>query len=90
MYLMELIGARIREQGQTFQVVVVKRYVVENLSEARRAIEYFSRKYFPGVPIVLMAQDLRGRAKYVGRRDIVNFLASISSRRIPWKRYFFS
>ena len=87
---MEIDGARIREQGQTFQIVVVKRSVVENILEARRALELFHKRYFPDVPVVLMGQDIRGRPKYYGRPDIVRFLASISPTRIPWKHYFFS
>jgi hypothetical protein len=87
---MEIQGARIREQGQTFQIVVVKKSVVDNIMEARHAIEYFHSRFFPDVPVVLMGQDFRGRPKYVGRRDIVNFLARISLSRIPWKRYFFN
>lgn len=89
-YHMEIQGARIREQGQTFQIVIVKRNVVDNSIEARRAVQYYQNQYFQDVPVVLMGQDIRGKPKYAGRPDIVRFLASISPNRIPWKRYFFS
>jgi hypothetical protein len=42
---------------------------------------------FPGMPVVLMAQDSRGTPTYYGRRDIVRFLGDISMSRIPWKWY---
>jgi len=75
---MEIQGARIREQGQTFQIVVVKKSVVDNSIETRRAIQYFENQYFQDVPVVLMGQDIRGTPKYAGTPDIVRFLASIS------------
>ena len=81
-------GAVIKEQGTTFAVVVVKPSVLQFSSEAEDASRSFSR-YFPGVPIILMAQNSRGIPTYLGRRDIVNFLANIHISRIPWKEYTF-
>lgn len=86
---MQLEGAVIKEQGQTFAVVVVKRHVTENRYEANNAIESFSR-CFPGMPIVLMSQDARGRPTYFGRRDIANFLSGVPMNAIPWKRFTFN
>lgn len=86
---MQIEGAVIKEQGQTFAVVVVKRHVTESQYEAERATRSFGR-YFPGMPIVLMSQDSRGRPTYFGRRDIANFLARMPISAIPWKRYSFS
>lgn len=83
---MRVQGAVIREQGQTFAVVVVKPYVVQNRTEAANAISSFT-PIFGGVPVVLMAQDSRGRATYFGRPDISRFLASVPIRSIPWKEY---
>jgi hypothetical protein len=45
---------------------------------------------FQGLPIVLASQDSRGVFEYQGRRDIVDFLASIDPSRIPWKHYTIS
>jgi hypothetical protein len=56
---MEILGARISGQGQAFQIVVVKKYVVDNLIEARRAMEHFSKKYFPDVPVVFNGTGLK-------------------------------
>ena len=58
---MQLEGAVIKEQGQTFAVVVVKRHVTDDRHEASSAMQSFSR-CFPGMPIVLMSQDSRGVA----------------------------
>lgn len=83
---MQFDGAIIREQGVTFAIVVVKKHVVDNTSEAQRAVRSFSPA-FPGLPVVLMCQDHRGIPIYFGRRDIAKFLAGISPSRIPLRRY---
>lgn len=83
---MQFEGAVIREQGITFAVVVVKKYVVDNAVEARGAIRRFAR-HFPGMPVVLMGQDTNCRATYFGRQDIANFLSRISISQIPWRKY---
>lgn len=83
---MRIQGAIIREQGQTFAVVIVKPNVLQNHTEAASMIASFS-PVFGGVPVVLMAQDSRGRATYYGRKDIARFLASVPLRAIPWKEF---
>jgi hypothetical protein len=83
---MKFQGALIKEQGQTFAIVVVKPQVLQFTSEMNNARNYFS-SVFSGVPIILMAQDSRGVPTYQGRKDIVNFLANISISTIPWKEY---
>ena len=85
----QLEGAVVKEQGQTFAVVVVKRHVTDNRHEASSAMHSFSR-CFPGMPIVLMSQDNRGVPTYFGRRDIANFLSRVPTSAIPWKRYTFN
>lgn len=82
-------GALIREQGVTFAVVVVKRSCVQNRLLGEEAVASFAR-FFPGRPVVLMAQDSRGTPTYFGRRDLVRFLASLPLGSIPWKRYRYS
>ena len=86
---MKIQGAEIREQGVEFAVVVVKKRVVDSRLEADRAVEAFS-PLFPGLPLVLAAQDHRGQFIYYGRDDISKFLASIQPSRIPWREYTFS
>jgi hypothetical protein len=79
-------GAVIREQGVTFAVVIVKKHVIDSSTEAGRAIAAF-QPAFPGLPVVLMAQDARGTPTYFGRQDIARFLASVPLSAIPWKQY---
>lgn len=83
---MQIEGAVLREQGVTFAIVVVKRHVVDNRTEAQSAIRSFG-SVFPGMPILLMGQDSSGRAKYFGRPDIARFMSNVSASRVPWKRY---
>ena len=79
-------GAVIREQGVTFAVVIVKKHVIDSSAEAGRAIAAF-QPVFPGLPVVLMAQDYQGTPTYYGRQDIARFLASVPLEAIPWKEY---
>jgi hypothetical protein len=83
---MKFQGAVIKEQGVTFAIVIVKKPVVDNRMEANRAIQSF-QLIFPGMPVVLMAQDHQGRAEYYGRRDISSFLANVPLPAIPWREY---
>jgi len=79
-------GAVIREQGVTFAVVIVKRHVIDSVTEAKEAIAAF-QPFFPGLSVLLMAQDAWGTPTYYGRTDIARFLASVPVRAIPWKQY---
>jgi len=79
-------GAVIREQGVKFAVAVVKRSVLSAPGARDRAQAEFS-SVFGGLPTVLMAQDASGTPDYYGRRDLVNFLASVPMAAIPWQRY---
>jgi len=82
---MRVQGAVIREQGQTFAVIVVKPQVVQSQSEATKAIRSFAPVF--GVPVILMAQDSRGRPTYYGRPDIAKFMASVPVHAVKWKEY---
>lgn len=82
-------GAIVKEQGVKFAIVVVKKHIVDCKNEADKTIRSFSR-FFPGMNIMLAAQDYSGCFTYYGRPDISKFLASIDSSRIPWKEYTFS
>ncbi len=83
---MSFDAALVREQGVTFAVVVVNNHAVSSDSERRKAMGAFGRQ-FPGIPIVLMAQDGTGRPTYWGRTDIVGFLAGVPFEALPWKRF---
>ena len=82
---MRVQGAVIREQGQTFAVVIVKPHVVKNRAEATNTIQSFTPVF--GVPVVLMAQDSRGRPTFFGRQDIVRFLSGVPLSAVPWREY---
>jgi len=79
-------GAVIKEQGVTFAVVIVKRHVVDNRSEANDAITSF-QPLFPGLPVVLMTQDSQGIPTYFGRKDIVRFMSNVPLSSVPWREY---
>jgi hypothetical protein len=75
--MMRVQGAVIREQGQTFAVVIVKSHVIQNRSKAAETINSFAPVF--GVPVVLMAQDGRGQPTYYGRQDESEFARVILS-----------
>jgi len=83
---MKFQGAVIKEQGVTFAIVVVKRHVLQDSRQREEARAGFA-PLFPGLPVILMAQDARGVPSYHGRKDIVGFLANVPMAAIPWKEY---
>lgn len=83
---MVVTGSVIKEQGVTFAVIIVKPHVTRYTAsaiEARRGLATF----FPNMPIILMSQNEIGTPRFVGRKDIVEFLQSIRLDQIPWKEY---
>ncbi len=82
---MRMQGAVIREQGQTFAVVIVKSHVVQNRVEANEAIAGLIPVF--RVPVILMAQDVWGRPSYYGRPDIARFMSNVPISAIPWREY---
>jgi hypothetical protein len=83
---MQFEAALVREQNVEFAVVVVRRGVIDNRLEANRTRASFAQA-FGLVPVVLMDQDHRGVPRYFGRPEIVDFLASIDFRRLPWAKW---
>ncbi|ABN57665.1 hypothetical protein [Methanoculleus submarinus] len=83
---MKFQGSIIKEQGVTFAIVIVKRHIVDNRHEAEKVIASF-QPIFPGMPIILMAQDSRGRPTYFGRHDIAKFMSKVPLHAVPWKEY---
>jgi hypothetical protein len=81
----ELTAAVIREQGVDFAVVLVTRQATQPGS--REATARSMQPLFPGHPVVLCSQDSRGTPSYFGRRDLVQFLASVFMEQLPWKKY---
>lgn len=83
---MSFDAAIVKEQGVTFAVVAVKHHAA-NTNHARVRTAGAAQARFPGIPIVLMAQDLSGRPTYWGRRDIVRFLARVPVEALPWRHF---
>lgn len=85
---MRLQGAVIKEQGVTFAVVIVKPHVIDNTNEANQMIAAM-RPVFPGLPVILMAQDYQGVPTYYGRKDLSQFMANVPLECVPWAEYSF-
>ncbi|WP_420614208.1 hypothetical protein [Candidatus Spongiisocius sp.] len=83
---MRFQGAIITEQGITFGILIVKNHALDSLTKANSLIAEASAA-FGGIPTVLMAQDHTGRARYYGRRDIVNFMVNVPLSAVPWREY---
>jgi hypothetical protein len=83
-------GALIKEQGVTFAVVIVKQRVLDMPSDAGEFIASYQATVFPGIPVVLMAQNASGIPAYYGRRDIVRFLARVPLGAVPWREFTLS
>lgn len=85
--VIEFRGALIREQKVTFAVVEVAPSVLESGEAAVKKERERYEPVFKGVPIILAARGKDGRARFLGRPDIVKFLLKAGWSRIPWKRY---
>jgi hypothetical protein len=87
--MIKIQGAVIKEQGVTFAVTVVKHHILSSQQQCQETASELL-PLFPGMPIVLMAQDSRGIPTYWGRKDIVKFLSHVHPAQIPWKEYTFN
>ena len=83
---MSFDGALINEQGVRFGLIVVKQHVLHD-AVSQRGVQGLGRRVWGNVPIILMAQDHTGRPTYLGRSDIVRFLAKVDVRRVPMRRW---
>ncbi|MFY9309627.1 MAG: hypothetical protein WAQ28_11325 [Bacteroidia bacterium] len=83
---MQFDGAVIKERGVNFAIVVVNPSTLDYSTHREETREAFSR-HFPGIPVVLMAQNSQGIPTYSGRTDIVNLLANIDFSKILFKTY---
>ena len=82
-------GSVLKEQGVTFAIIIVQKHVLEFKSDRDAALES-CKKLFPGMPIVLMAQDSMANPSYYGPEKIVSMLKGVSPEQIPWKEYTFT
>ena len=71
----------------TFAVVEVTQSVFDGGEAAARKERERYEPVFKDVPIILASRASNGRARFLGRPDIVKYLAKAGWSRIPWKRY---
>lgn len=83
---MRFHAAVIRDWGVKFAVVIVQPQLLRSPNEATKAQIAFAPA-FPGVPIVLMAQDSAGIPSFHGRKDLVALAHDIQLDAIPWQEY---
>jgi len=83
---MKIKGAIVKEQGVKFAIVNVQRSILQSRQEQKKICQKFD-PLFGGIPVVFMSQDSKGIATYVGRKDIVDFLSNVDSRRINWREF---
>ena len=83
---MKFDGAVLRVRAVRFAIVVVKPQVIDSASASKIA-RLKSNKFFPGMPIVLLSRNSKGKPIYQGRLDIIRFLGKIDPSRIPWRTY---
>lgn len=83
---MEFSAAIVKKAESTFVVVIVKRDVLENEFLTLEAVKVFS-KFFPLMPVVLMAQNFKGDGIYHGPEELVRLLDKVKPEDLPWKTY---
>ncbi len=86
--MVKIQGAVIKERGVKFAIVIVKPHLLLSQAESQTTAQAFE-PYFPGMPIVLMAQDHHGKPAYWGRKDIISFLSKVPFEAIHWVEYTF-
>ena len=85
---MRIQGAVIREQGPLSLSSSSNRMSLK--VDPRRHKRYPASSHLLGLPVILMAQDGRGRPTYYGRKDIARFLSAVLLEAIPWREYTIS
>ncbi len=82
-------GAIIKEQGVTFAVILVDKVLIENRSEAVKTVASL-RTVFAGLPVVLVAQDCKGKRSCFGRADLARLLLDLPADALTWQEYSLS
>ena len=83
---MKIQGAVLNQAGESFAVVRIGGSLIHDKDEANKAINSLS-SLFPKMPIVLAAEESRGRFTYYGRPDISHLAASTNLSGITWREY---
>jgi len=82
---MTLRYAVLREQDQTFAIVLVQKHILNDQTIAEQAIDWLQTRHFH-MPTALMARDARGiPSSYYGRSDLALLLARVPVTAIEWQ-----
>jgi hypothetical protein len=86
----QLEGAHLKERAKQggwieWWVVIVQRSVLSSQNRCEQTRAALEDQL--GQPVVLMAQDARGRPTYWGRPDLVDYMAAQVLEAIPWQRF---
>jgi hypothetical protein len=84
--LAEFTAAIVQKAEYTFVVVIVKREVLNDNRLSAEAIKIFSR-YFPLMPVVLMAQNFKGDGVFRGPENLVKLVENDRPEDLPWSVY---
>lgn len=84
--LMRYLAAVVKQQGVTVAIVSVDPRILRSTAEATKVQIGFA-PVFPGLPIVLMAQDMMGAPTFHGRKDLIEFLSNVPLNTITWREY---
>ena len=81
-------GAVLKEQGYLFAIVIVQPHILD-FRDDREAMLAQLKPLFPGMTVVLMAQDGLARPRWFGPEPIVAILQGVRPEQIAWKEYTF-
>ncbi|HBQ27219.1 MAG TPA: hypothetical protein DD791_12555 [Syntrophomonas sp.] len=84
--MVEFTAAVVKKAEYTFVVIIVKPDVLDNNRLYSEAITLFSR-YFPLMPVVLMAQNFKGDGIFRGPETLVKLVRNERPEDLPWNTY---
>lgn len=84
--LAEFTAAIVQKDEYTFVVVIVKHDVLNDNRLSAEAVKIFSR-YFPLMPVVLMAQNFKGDGFFRGPETLVKLVENERPEDLPWNTY---
>jgi len=84
--LSEFTAAIVQKNEYTFVVVIVKLDVLDDNRLSAEAVKLFSR-YFPLMPVVLMAQNFKGDGIFRGPESLVKLVENDRPEDLPWNTY---
>lgn len=84
-----LHAALVREEGKTFGVLLLNQNAFDQDDvRTKMILDAPSLSVFAGHPVVVAVQDeVTGRARCAGPRDLVNLVSRVSIEDLPWRTY---